>query len=122
MKSKQLTLGEISLIYTEIVGNQNVQLKGLMNYEMKMSLKFKLHTLAKALEPHFQFVQEQNKKFLESHGGQIDQTSPEFQEFINKINEMMEIEHEINIPELSIEDFEDIKTNEYPANLFNLIS
>jgi hypothetical protein len=122
MKPKELTLGQISLIYTEIFGNQNTGTKGLISYEMKISLKFKLHTLAKALEPHFQFVQKENQKLLESYGGQIDQNSPEFQEFLNKINEMMEITHEITIPELSIEDFGDIKTNEYPANLFNLIS
>ena len=122
MKPKNLKLGEISLIYSEILGNQNLGLKGLMSCEMKMSVKFKLHTLAKTLEPHFLFVQDENKKLLEENGGNIDQNSPRFQEFVDKMNEIMMIEHEISVPELTITDFEDLKTNEYPANLFNLIS
>ena len=122
MKSKLLTLGQISLTYSDMFGNQNTGTKGLMSYEIKMSLKFKLHLLAKALEPHFQFVQKENEKLLQSYGGQVNKESLQFQEYLDKLNEIMKIEHEIEIPELYIDEFEDLKTTEYPANLFNLIS
>jgi hypothetical protein len=120
MKPIKLNLGQLSFIYSDLLGNQNLGTKGIMTLEMKVSLKFKLHTLAKAIEPHFQFVQEENKKLLAEYG-EITPGSAKFEEFVQKMNEIMAIEHEISVPELKIEDFESLNISEYPANLFNLL-
>lgn len=124
----KLNLGQMSLIYAEIFGNQNTGVKGLATSELKINLKFKLHTLAKNLEQHVQFFQEENKRLVGMYGTADDSGNtsivPEsegFAKFMEEMNAVALIEHEVKVPALSIEEFADIQTTDYPAYLFNLI-
>lgn len=118
----------MSLIYAEIFGNPNTGAKGLATCELKINLKFKLHTLAKNLEQHVQFFQEENKRLVGLHGTTdgsgnttIGVESEGFAKFMEEMNAVAMIEHEVKVPEMTIEEFSDIQTTDYPAYLFNLI-
>ncbi len=118
----------MSLIYAEIFGNQNTGAKGLATCELKINLKFKLHTLAKNLEQHVQFFQEENKRLVGLHGTTDDSgntsvtpQSEGFAKFAEEMNAVAMIEHEVKVPEMTIDEFSDIQTTDYPAYLFNLI-
>jgi len=128
MNQIKLNLGQMSLIYAEIFGNQNTGIKGLANCELKINLKFKLHTLAKNLEQHVQFFQEENKRLVGLHGTTDDSgnttigvESEGFAKFMEEMNAVAMIEHEVKVPEMTIEEFSEIQTTDYPAYLFNLI-
>jgi hypothetical protein len=128
MKQIKLNLGQMSLIYAEIFGNQNTGTKGLATCELKINLKFKLHTLAKNLEQHVQFFQEENKRLVGLHGTSdesgntsIVAESEGFTKFMEEMNAVAMIEHEVKVPEMTIEEFSEIQTTDYPAYLFNLI-
>ena len=49
--------------------------------------------------------EEENKKLLAEYG-EITPGSAKFEEFVQRMNEVMAIEHEISVPELKIEDFD----------------
>ena len=129
MKTINLNLGQMSLIFSEIFGNSNNGTKGLLVCELKINAKFKLHTLAKNLEQHVKFFQEENSRLVNLYGTadgsgntSIVPESEGYNKFIEEMNAVAMIEHEIKVPEITIEDIADINTNEYPVYLFELIS
>jgi hypothetical protein len=128
MKSIKLTLGAMALIHAEIFGNPSIGVGGLAKIELPIGLKFKLHTLAKNLEQHVQFFQEENRRLVALYGTTddsgnttIDTASEGYSKFMEEMNVVAIIEHDIKVPSLSIEEFYDIKSTDYPAYLFELI-
>ena len=129
MKSIKLNLGQMSLIYAEIFGNQQIGTKGIANSELSINAKFKLYTLAKNLQQHVEFFQEENKRLVGVHGTtddngnfSIDPQSEGYLKFIEEMNNVAMVEHEVKVPEILIEDIGNVQSTEFPAYLFELIN
>lgn len=129
MKPIKLKLGEMAMIHAEIFGNPTIGVEGLAKSDLSIGTKFKLHTLAKNLEQHVQFFQEENRRLVALHGvtddsgnSTIAPASEGYNKFLEEMNEVALVEHEVKAPELSIEEFGSVKATDYPAYLFELIS
>jgi hypothetical protein len=130
MKEVKVKLGTMSAIHRELYGNPILKTEGLLKSALSLKAKYTLHIIAVEFEKHLKFVEAQQKELLEKYGTKddngrvlyaIETISPDYEKYEEEMTEVLEIEHSVSLPEMSIDIFDGVKTDEYYPSLFNLI-
>lgn len=119
MKTK-LTLQELFNLSSEIEGvsirnekgESQIIVKGIMNHKLSIVLKYRLHKLIDAIN--------QEKKIFTDLRDNLDKDLTT-EARAAEIQKLAEQEIELEYPDLVIEDFEKLETEEYYGTFFNKI-
>ena len=120
----------MSAIHRELYGNPVLKTEGLLKANLNLKAKYLLHIMAVEFEKHLKFVETQQKELLEKFGSRdenggvlytIETISPDFAKYEDEMTKVFDIEHDIALPEISIDIFDGVSSDEYYPSLFNLI-
>lgn len=141
MKTIQLTNQELIQLQNEIVGTSPES--GLLSLKMSVLAKYKLNKLAKAVKDELSSYNTVNEDLIQKYGEPgpnggiaipfyIDEKdgdeikkveNPNLEKYINEINPVLQTLVDIEVPEISINDFKDAETTEnYPILFEKIIS
>lgn len=130
MKQLKVKLGTMSAIHRELYGNPVLKTEGLLKANLNLKAKYLLHIMAVDFEKHLKFVETQQKELLENYGSKdsegrflytIETISPDYPKYEQEMAKVFDIEHDIALPEISIDIFDAVSSDEYYPSLFNLI-
>lgn len=141
MKKIQLTNQELIQLQNEIVGTSPDS--GLLSLKMSVLTKYKLNKLAKAVKDELSSYNTVNEDLIQKYGETgptggivipfyIDEKTgdeitkvenPNFEKYLKEINPVLQTLVDIEVPEISINDFKDAETTEnYPILFEKIIS
>lgn len=141
MKKIQLTNQELIQLQNEIVGTSPDS--GLLSLKMSVLAKYKLNKLAKTVKDELSSYNTVNEDLIQKYGETgptggivihfyIDEKTgdeikkvenPNFEKYLKEINPVLQTLVDIEVPEISINDFKDAETTEnYPILFEKIIS
>jgi hypothetical protein len=138
MEKIKLTLNEILLLNEELSGspdtNKEKRYEGFLNLELPILKKYHLTKLNKELNTEKETVEKMKNELITKYGKkdqndnysiqyltEDNKVSENYIKFVNEFNELLNEEKEINVPELSIQDIQNISTRDNYQILFKLI-
>jgi len=131
-KTKKITIGEAITLELEIAGftsdDGTTTKKGLINQRLPLGLKYKLNQILNQVQGDRTFINDQAQKLRAELGTpeEIKEASknPDHKlniEFQRQIQEAVDTKKTITIPDIGIEEFSEIETDEFYPVLFKLL-
>lgn len=128
----KFTVGELYQLHNELAGTQETP--GLLSEKLPLTTKYHLTKLAKSAQQHKQNFEDLRTELIKALGTPSEDgqsySLPEFIEgernenhtsFVKQLNELLVCEEEIDVPNLTIEDFSTLETNNFYPMLFKVL-
>ena len=136
MTKQTFKLAEVLQLHQELAGNEQVQ--GLLGLPMTMLAKFRLGKLVGELAKEVEAYQKVNEELIKKYGEEKDGSfmifnyiedektkekvlNPNLEKYAEEINPVLQEEKELEIPEIKIRDFQDIKVEGYYPVFFSKV-
>ena len=136
MTKQVFKLAEVLQLQQELVGNEQVQ--GVLGLSMTMLAKFRLGKLVGELSKEEEAYQKIKEELIKKYGEEKDGSfvimnfvedsktgertvNPKLEKYMEEINPILQEEKELEIPEIRIGDFQDIKVEGYYPVFFSKV-
>ena len=125
MNTTTLTLDQVLALGVELEGTPEI--KGLMAHKLPFKTKYHLNELLNTIKPTIEFVRSESDKLVKEMGTEEDgqilikESSPEFQTYWTKMQEITSVVKEISHYPFTLEDFATAELDGYFRQIFMLI-
>lgn len=118
-----MIIDDLLTLEAEIKGNPTLNIKGFLNENCGIKVKFKLHKILDLMSSDLKAFQAVRDSLVEKYGKEVvlDKDNPKFKDFIKEINQVSLEEVNLELPKISIEEIPDFNTEYAYTKIFKFL-